>query len=138
MLKVVAGAPLATGAAASVRVSNIPPSAIVSELLAFFDSAPPPAAFLHSSAPTSPSPPAYADLRPRAPDHSLRIAGASLLLGNRVAQRELEVVDASMAGTACAPRPVGSVLIDVLQPTGSSESGTHVGLLELRNDSSPK
>ncbi|KAK3142358.1 hypothetical protein QOZ80_4BG0345500 [Eleusine coracana subsp. coracana] len=124
--------PLATGATATVRVSNIPPSAIASELLAFFDSAvaaagaafackivaahrgwlsrgygtvqfdssaaaifaadlassgrlPP---FLGSRLSISP---AHVDILPRAPDLSLRFAGASLILGNRVAERELEV-----------------------------------------------
>ncbi|GJN27339.1 hypothetical protein PR202_gb15355 [Eleusine coracana subsp. coracana] len=124
--------PLATGATATVRVSNILPSAIASELLAFFDSAvaaagaafackivaahrgwlsrgygtvqfdssaaaifaadlassgrlPP---FLGSRLSISP---AHVDILPRAPDLSLRFAGASLILGNRVAERELEV-----------------------------------------------
>ncbi|GJN02647.1 hypothetical protein PR202_ga20020 [Eleusine coracana subsp. coracana] len=124
--------PLATGATATVRVSNIPPSAIASELLAFFDSAvaaagaafackivaahrgwlsrgygtvqfdssaaailaadlassgrlPP---FLGSHLSISP---AHVDILPRAPDLALRFAGASLILGNRVVERELEV-----------------------------------------------
>lgn len=122
----------APGSTATVRVSNIPASAIAAELLAFFDSAvtiagatfaceivaahrgwlsrghgfvqfdssaaathaidlassgrlPP---FLGSCLSVSP---ARADLLPRAPDLSLRAASASLILGNRVDERELEV-----------------------------------------------
>jgi RNA-dependent RNA polymerase len=122
---------LATGASATVRVSNIPPSAVASELLAFFDAAVAAGAasackiaaahrgwlsrgyglvqfessatatlaielaasgrlspFLGSHLSVSP---AHVDLLPRAPDLSLRFVGASLILGNRVAERELEV-----------------------------------------------
>ncbi|CAN6268158.1 unnamed protein product [Urochloa humidicola] len=121
----------APGATATVRVSNIPPSAIAAELLDFFDSAvasgaafaceiaaahrgwlsrghgsvqfdsaaaatravdlasagrlPP---FLGSHLSVSP---AHVDILPRAPDFALRAAGSSLVVGNRVAERELEV-----------------------------------------------
>ncbi|CAN6248973.1 unnamed protein product [Urochloa humidicola] len=121
----------APGATATVRVSNIPPSAIAAELLDFFDSAvasgaafaceiaaahrgwlsrghgsvqfdsaaaatravdlasagrlPP---FLGSHLSVSP---AHVDLLPRAPEFALRAAGSSLVVGNRVAERELEV-----------------------------------------------
>lgn len=122
----------APGATATVRVSNIPPSAIAAELLAFFDStvASAGAAFAceiaaahrgwlsrgHGSVQFDSSSaathaidlassgrlppflgsclsvsPAHVDLLPRAPDLSLRAASASLILGNRVAERELEV-----------------------------------------------
>ncbi|KAG2566766.1 hypothetical protein PVAP13_7NG245500 [Panicum virgatum] len=128
---VAAAAAPAPGATATVRVSNIPPSAIAAELLAFFDSAvatgeafaceiaaahrgwlsrgygsvqfdsaaaatsaidlassdrlPP---FLGSRLSVSP---AHVDLLPRAPDFALRALGSSLVVGNRVAERELEV-----------------------------------------------
>ncbi|VAH48593.1 unnamed protein product [Triticum turgidum subsp. durum] len=119
---------------ATVRVSNIPPSAVAKELLAFFDSAVAAAGeayaceiaaarrgwlsrgdgsvqfdstatatlaaelassgrlprFLGSLLSVSPAP---ADLLPRAPDLSLRVADARLLVGNRVAERELEAAD---------------------------------------------
>ncbi|KAG2572657.1 hypothetical protein PVAP13_7KG196400 [Panicum virgatum] len=121
----------APGGTATVRVSNIPPSAVAAELLAFFDSAvatgaafaceiaaahrgwlsrghgsvqfdsaaaatraidlassgrlPP---FLGSRLSVSP---AHVDLLPRAPDFALRALGSSLVIGNRVAERELEV-----------------------------------------------
>ncbi|TVT98350.1 hypothetical protein EJB05_56354 [Eragrostis curvula] len=133
MSKVPAATSPATGSTASVRVSNIPPSVLASELLAYFDSAVAGATFackiesvhrgwlsrgygtvqfdstaaaslaidLASSGRLPPFfgyhlsvSPAYADLVPRAPDLSLRIVGASLVLGNRVAERELEVADA--------------------------------------------
>jgi RNA-dependent RNA polymerase len=122
----------APGSTATVRVSNIPASAIAAELLAFFDSAVTTAGaafaceiaaahrgwlsrghgsvqFDSASAATHAIdlassgrlPPflgsclsvsaAHADLLPRAPDLSLRAADASLILGNRVAERELEV-----------------------------------------------
>lgn len=131
MSKAMVAAP-PTGATATVRVSNIPPLAVASELLAFFDSAvadagaafackivaahrgwlsrgygtvqfdssdaaalaadlassgrlPP---FLGSHLSVSP---AHVDILPRAPDLSLRFAGASLILGNRVAESQLEV-----------------------------------------------
>ncbi|PUZ47542.1 hypothetical protein GQ55_7G174000 [Panicum hallii var. hallii] len=126
-----AAAAPAPGATATVRVSNIPPSAIAAELLAFFDSAvatgaafaceiaaahrgwlsrghgsvqfesaaaatraidlassgglPP---FLGSRLSVSP---AHVDLLPRAPAFALRALGSSLVIGNRVAERELEV-----------------------------------------------
>ncbi|KAF7016872.1 hypothetical protein CFC21_030393 [Triticum aestivum] len=124
-------APVST---ATVRVSNIPPSAVAKELLAFFDSAVAGAGeayaceiaaarrgwlsrgdgsvqfdstatailaaelassgrlprFLGSLLPVSPAP---ADLLPRAPDLSLRVADARLLVGNRVAEREFEAAD---------------------------------------------
>ncbi|KAL6845771.1 hypothetical protein ACP4OV_024346 [Aristida adscensionis] len=130
----VAAAP-ATGATATVRVSNIPPSAVAAELLAFFDSAVAAAgaafaceiaaahrgwlswghgavqfdsaaaatlaadlassgrlpAFLGSRLSVSP---ARVDLLPRAPEVSLRAAGVRLVLGNRVAEHELEVAEA--------------------------------------------
>ncbi|XP_062225862.1 probable RNA-dependent RNA polymerase 2 [Phragmites australis] len=132
MSKVAPAPAPATGATATVRVSNIPSSAVAAELLAFFDTAvaaagaafaceiaaahrgwlsrghgsvqfdsaaaaslatdlsssgrlPP---FLGSRLSVSP---AHVDLLPRAPDLSLRAAGASLVLGNCVAERELEV-----------------------------------------------
>ncbi|CAL5068316.1 unnamed protein product [Urochloa decumbens] len=121
----------APGATATVRVSNIPPSAIAAELLDFFDSAVAPGAafaceiaaahrgwlsrghgsvqfdsaaaatravdlasagrlppFLGSRLSVSP---AHVDLLPRAPDFALRASGSCLVLGNRVAERELEV-----------------------------------------------
>ncbi|TVU14061.1 hypothetical protein EJB05_37507 [Eragrostis curvula] len=133
MSKVPAATSPATGATASVRVSNIPPTVLASELIAYFDSAVAGATFackietehkgwlsrgfgtvqfdstaaaalavdLASSGrlPTlfgwhlSLSP-ARVDLLPRAPDRSLRIAGASLILGNCVAERELEGIEA--------------------------------------------
>uniref|UniRef100_A0A8R7VKL9 RNA-dependent RNA polymerase n=1 Tax=Triticum urartu TaxID=4572 RepID=A0A8R7VKL9_TRIUA len=119
---------------ATVRVSNIPPSAVAKELLAFFDSAVAAAGeayaceiaaarrgwlsrgdgsvqfdstatatlaaelasscrlprFLGSLLSVSP---ASVDLLPRAPDLSLRVADARLLVGNRVAEREFEAAD---------------------------------------------
>ncbi|KAM3387510.1 hypothetical protein ACQJBY_010387 [Aegilops geniculata] len=119
---------------ATVRVSNIPPSAVAKELLAFFDSAVAAAGeayaceiaaarrgwlsrgdgsvqfdstatatfaaelassgrlprFLGSLLSVSPAP---ADLLPRAPDLSLRVADARLLVGNRVAEREFQAAD---------------------------------------------
>nr|XP_020173901.2 LOW QUALITY PROTEIN: probable RNA-dependent RNA polymerase 2 [Aegilops tauschii subsp. strangulata] len=119
---------------ATVRVSNIPPSAVAKELLAFFDSAVAAAGkayaceiaaarrgwlsrcdgsvqfdstatatlaaelassgrlprFLGSLLSVSPAP---ADLLPRAPDLSLRVADARLLVGNSVAEREFEAAD---------------------------------------------
>ncbi|GJN26944.1 hypothetical protein PR202_gb14913 [Eleusine coracana subsp. coracana] len=121
--------PLATGATATVRVSNIPPSAIASELLAFFDSAvaaagvafackivaahrgwlsrgygtvqfdSSAAAILATDLASSGRLPPFVGSRLHlpgtrrhpAPDLSLRFAGASLILGNRVAEREVEV-----------------------------------------------
>ncbi|VAH33215.1 unnamed protein product [Triticum turgidum subsp. durum] len=124
-------APVST---ATVRVSNIPPSAVAKELLAFFDSAVAGAGeayaceiaaarrgwlsrgdgsvqfdstatatlaaelassgrlprFLGSLLSVSPAP---ADLLPRAPDLSLRVADARLLVGNRVAEREFQAAD---------------------------------------------
>ncbi|XBH85410.1 hypothetical protein VPH35_073329 [Triticum aestivum] len=124
-------APVST---ATVRVSNIPPSAVAKELLAFFNSAVAAAGeayaceiaaarrgwlsrgngsvqfdstatatlaaelassgrlprFLGSLLSVSPAP---SDLLPRAPDLSLRVADARLLVGNRVAEREFEVAD---------------------------------------------
>lgn len=119
------------GATATVRVSNIPLSAVAAELLAFFDSAVVTgAAFAceiaasrrgwlsrgHGSvqfdstavaaravdlASSGRLPPffgsslsisaAHVDLLPRAPDFALRALGSSLLVGNRIAERELEV-----------------------------------------------
>ncbi|VAH48598.1 unnamed protein product [Triticum turgidum subsp. durum] len=124
-------APVST---ATVRVSNIPPSAVAKELLAFFNSAVAAAGeayaceiaaarrgwlsrgdgsvqfdstatatlavelassgrlprFLGSLLSVSPAP---GDLLPRAPDLSLRVVDARLLVGNRVAERELEAAD---------------------------------------------
>ncbi|KAM3229174.1 hypothetical protein ACQJBY_060217 [Aegilops geniculata] len=124
-------APVST---ATVRVSNIPPSAVAKELLAFFNSAVAAAGeayaceiaaarrgwlsrgngsvqfdstatatlaaelassgrlprFLGSLLSVSPAP---SDLLPRAPDLSLRVADARLLVGNRVAEREFEAAD---------------------------------------------
>ncbi|VAH90349.1 unnamed protein product [Triticum turgidum subsp. durum] len=124
-------APVST---ATVRVFNIPPSAVAKELLAFFNSAVVAAGeayaceiaaarrgwlsrgngsvqfdstatatlaaelvssgrlprFLGSLLSVSPAP---SDLLPRAPDLSLRVADARLLVGNRVAEREFEAAD---------------------------------------------
>ncbi|KAM3313766.1 hypothetical protein ACQJBY_032963 [Aegilops geniculata] len=124
----------ATVSTATVRVSNIPPSAVAKELLAFFNSAVAAAGkayaceiaaarrgwlsrgngsvqfdstatatlaaelassgrlprFLGSLLSVSPAP---SDLLPRAPDLSLRVADARLLVGNRVAEREFEAAD---------------------------------------------
>ncbi|XP_048571282.1 probable RNA-dependent RNA polymerase 2 [Triticum urartu] len=124
-------APVST---ATVRVFNIPPSAVAKELLAFFNSAVAAAGeayaceiaaarrgwlsrgngsvqfdstatatlaaelvssgrlprFLGSLLSVSPAP---SDLLPRAPDLSLRVADARLLVGNRVAEREFEAAD---------------------------------------------
>uniref|UniRef100_A0A0E0PA91 RNA-dependent RNA polymerase n=1 Tax=Oryza rufipogon TaxID=4529 RepID=A0A0E0PA91_ORYRU len=98
----------AAAATASLRVSNIPPSAVAAELLAFFDSAVAVAggAFACEIAAAhrgwlsrghgtetagSPSP---VDLLPRASDLSLRAAGAGLVVGDRVAERVFEAADA--------------------------------------------
>nr|BAJ85295.1 predicted protein [Hordeum vulgare subsp. vulgare] len=119
---------------ATVRVSNIPASAVAKELLQFFDSAVAAAGgayaceiaatrrgwlsrgngsvqfdstatatlagelassgrlprFLGSLLSVSPAP---ADLLPRAPDLSLRVADARLVVGNRVAEREFAAAD---------------------------------------------
>ncbi|XP_047070801.1 probable RNA-dependent RNA polymerase 2 [Lolium rigidum] len=120
---------------ATVRVFNIPPSAVATELLAFFDSAV--AAdgaayaceiaaarrgwlsrghgtvqFDSTAAATAATKlastgrlphflgsrlsvtPATTDLLPRAPELALRVASARLLVGDRVAERELEEADA--------------------------------------------
>ncbi|RLM75578.1 putative RNA-dependent RNA polymerase 2 [Panicum miliaceum] len=172
MSTVVAAAVPAPGATATVRVSNIPPSAIAAELLAFFDSAvatgaafaceiaaahrgwlsrghgsvqfdsaaaatraidlassgclPP---FLGSRLSVSP---AHVDLLPRAPDFALRALGSSLVIGNRVAERELEVAYA-WDGVRAEVIP-GKRRVDLYLKHGSGEDSRSYKLEVLFED----